>query len=118
MPSQKNTYLMSTTYGYKKRIIMGVRRPFDSYARLRDWFNLNDLIDAKAGQIPCRQAPDLYFPEVGDGMAASIAKMAKQACGSCEVVKECKMYALTHREEYGIWGGTTPNDRKVIWSKK
>jgi WhiB family redox-sensing transcriptional regulator len=51
-------------------------------------------------------------------MAASIAKMAKKACLDCAVVNECKIYALKHREEYGIWGGTTPNDRKVIWSKK
>jgi len=118
MASQKNTYPTTTTYGYKKRITMGARRPFDSYERLRDWFELNDQIDVIAGQIPCRQAPDLYFPEVGDGMAASIAKMAKQACNTCEVVNQCKIYAIKHKEEYGIWGGTTPNDRKEIWSKK
>jgi len=114
-----NIYQTSITYGYKKRITMGARRAFDSYERLREWQHLNDLIEERtAGQIPCRQAPDLYFPELGDGMAASIAKMAKKACLDCAVVNECKIYALKHREEYGIWGGTTPNDRKVIWSKK
>jgi WhiB family redox-sensing transcriptional regulator len=119
MPSQKNIYQMIITYGYKRRTRMVYRKTFDTYERLREWQHLNDLIEERsAGQIPCRQAPDLYFPELGDGMAASIAKMAKKACLNCDVINECRTYAIKHKEEYGIWGGTTYTDRKEIWSKK
>lgn len=119
MPSQKNIYQTSITYGYKREIKMGFKKVFESYERVRDWQHLNDLIEERAAnQVPCRQAPDLYFPEVGDGMAASIAKMAKKACLSCDVVNECAEYAIKHKEEAGIWGGMSPNDRKLIWSKR
>lgn len=118
MPSQKNTYLMTITYGYKREMKMGFKKTFESYERMRDWFALNDLIEENAVEVPCRQAPDLYFPELGDGMAASIAKMAKKACQSCDVINECAAYAVKHKEEAGIWGGMSPNDRKLIWDKK
>ena len=109
---------MTITYGYKREMKMGFKKTFESYERMRDWFALNDLIEENAVEVPCRQAPDLYFPELGDGMAASIAKMAKKACQSCDVINECAAYAVKHKEEAGIWGGMSPNDRKLIWDKK
>jgi WhiB family redox-sensing transcriptional regulator len=97
---------------------MTAKKIFDSYDRVREWQHLNDLIEEVSGQIPCRQAPDLYFPEIGDGTAASTAKMAKKACLSCPVVTQCGDYAVKYKEHYGIWGGMSYNDRKEIWSKK
>lgn len=98
---------------------MAYRKIFDSYERMRDWFHLNDLIDeVAAGQVPCRQAPDLYFPDQREGQAAMLAKMTKQACQTCEVIKECGAYALKHKEEDGVWGGMTPNDRRAIWGMR
>lgn len=84
--------------------------------QLRDWFQLNDAIDDIGGQVPCRQAPDLFFPEGGGGTAASDTKMAKMACRSCEVLTMCATYAITHREEDGIWGGLSYSERKEMWS--
>jgi hypothetical protein len=119
MPSQKSTYQMSTTYGYKRETRMVYQKAFESYERMRDWFHLNDMIDERAaGQIPCRQAPDVYFPDQREGQAAMLAKIAKEACRSCEVINECAAYALKHKETDGIWGGMTPNDRREIWSKR
>jgi WhiB family redox-sensing transcriptional regulator len=98
---------------------MGVQktRNFSVSQQMREWYQLNDAIDEVAGQIPCRQAPDLFFPEGGTGTAAMDAKLAKQACKSCPVLTMCATYAIRHREEDGIWGGMSPNDRKEIWSK-
>ncbi len=98
---------------------MGVQKTkyFSRNQQMREWFQLNDAIDDLAGQIPCRQAPDLFFPEGGTGTAAMDAKMAKKACKSCPVLTMCATYAIRHREEDGIWGGMSPNDRKEIWSK-
>ena len=36
---------------------------------------------------------------------------AKRVCLACPVRKECLNAALSMREPYGIWGGTTPEDR-------
>ena len=39
---------------------------------------------------------------------------AKEVCGSCSVQSECLSYALTIREQHGIWGGLTENERREI----
>lgn len=94
-------------------------RVFGDREQVRDWLDLNDAIDNVAGgDVPCRQAPDLFFPEYGDGTAVVHATMAKNACKSCEVINQCGAYAIKYREDFGIWGGMTYNDRKAIWGKK
>ena len=37
---------------------------------------------------------------------------AKEICGSCAVSEQCLAYALTIREQHGIWGGLTENERR------
>lgn len=91
---------------------------FSGHGQLREWLSLNDAIDAEAGQIPCRQAPDLYFPDkIGDGMGydATHLKMAIKACQSCPVIKLCATYAINHKETAGIWGGMSTSQRKALW---
>jgi WhiB family redox-sensing transcriptional regulator len=39
---------------------------------------------------------------------------AKAICGTCKVKQECLAFALQINERYGIWGGTTPEERKSI----
>ena len=51
-------------------------------------------------------APDLFFD---DGEA----ERAKQVCAGCPVLRECLEHALQH-ERFGIWGGTTPDERDAI----
>ena len=34
-------------------------------------------------------------------------------CCTCPVVMECQQYALANGEEFGVWGGMTPEQRKV-----
>jgi WhiB family redox-sensing transcriptional regulator len=96
-------------------------KPFSDHQQLRDWLSLNNAIDNEAGQIPCRQAPDLFFPEkigTGAGFDGGHLKMAIKACHSCPVMKKCAEYAVNHKEVSGIWGGLTSSERKRIWSKK
>lgn len=39
---------------------------------------------------------------------------AKIICDFCPVKLLCAEYAILAHEPYGIWGGTTPADRKLI----
>jgi WhiB family redox-sensing transcriptional regulator len=49
----------------------------------------------------------LFFPGINDG-----AQAALEYCRSCPVAGECLSYALDVRERHGIWGGTTPKQRR------
>ncbi len=37
---------------------------------------------------------------------------AKEICTSCPVQTSCLNYALSIREQHGIWGGLTENERR------
>lgn len=36
---------------------------------------------------------------------------ARSYCFECEVQSDCLLYAIAAREDYGIWGGYTPEER-------
>lgn len=63
-----------------------------------------------AGQAACKGCdPDLWFPERGNG-----TREAKAICHTCPVETACRDYALRWAIEYGVWGGTTPDQRRTI----
>ena len=55
--------------------------------------------------------PDLWFPKNGDWASA---ERAKTICQLCPVQDACLEWALEAREREGIWGGTTPDDRRRL----
>ena len=61
----------------------------------------------------CRSAdPDLFFPITAAGPAVRQIERAKTICAGCGVRRECLEFALAHDQNYGIWGGTTADDRQ------
>jgi WhiB family transcriptional regulator, redox-sensing transcriptional regulator len=61
----------------------------------------------------CRSAdPDLFFPIARTGPAEKQIARAKMICAGCPVRQECLEFALSHDQTYGIWGGTTVEDRQ------
>lgn len=56
---------------------------------------------------------ELFFPEIG---ANDQASNAKKICGRCPHIAECLEWAL-HYERFGIWGGSSERDRRVIRAK-
>lgn len=86
----------------------------------RELMRLYDALDKEEWQVPCVQAPDLYFPErTGKGTFdqkgdLALANMAKDACWDCPVIFLCREVAINTRKEYGIWGGTNWHERKAI----
>jgi WhiB family transcriptional regulator, redox-sensing transcriptional regulator len=63
----------------------------------------------------CRDAePELFFPISATAASSAQVKRAKLICASCPVRSECLSYALDHRQEQGIWGGLTDEERHRI----
>jgi hypothetical protein len=62
------------------------------------------------GQALCAQVdPDIFFPDKGESPAA-----AKRVCASCEVRAECLQDALDRGERFGVWGGLSEHERRVL----
>lgn len=53
--------------------------------------------------------PTMFWPIPG-----SSAEPAKALCRTCPVIDRCLDYALCEELEYGIWGGTSENERKAL----
>lgn len=79
----------------------------------RKYIKLLSKIRAVGG-VECEQVPHIFFPEDSLGLGEMFfkeKKLALEICDRCPVKNLCADYALTAREPYGIWGGTTPSDR-------
>lgn len=69
------------------------------------WYSLD-------GTQKCAEEPDKY---TGNWANRDIPEdVAERQCAGCPFYKECRDYAVTAQEEYGIWGGTTPDMRKRL----
>lgn len=63
------------------------------------------------GPAPCSVDPDAMFPE-GRGMHSQEQRMVV-VCNGCPYLAECRQFAIEN-DEWGVWGGTTREQRKVI----
>lgn len=62
----------------------------------------------------CAQTdPDAFFPGKGGSW-----REAKAVCAACPVLAECRDYSLEHDERFGIWGGTSPRQRRVLLHRR
>jgi WhiB family transcriptional regulator, redox-sensing transcriptional regulator len=52
---------------------------------------------------------EIFFPANPDEEAEALS-----ICATCPVRAQCLDYAVRNRETYGIWGGTTPEQRRRI----
>jgi WhiB family redox-sensing transcriptional regulator len=52
---------------------------------------------------------DMFYPERGKNGREAIA-----VCAGCIVVKDCLHYALSNGIKYGIWGGKSERQRRVM----
>lgn len=74
---------------------------------------LLDATDALCKEID----PDLWFPSNENSRIKSsyeAMNYAKSVCARCPMLVQCLAHAITNKEEHGIWGGSTPNERKRI----
>lgn len=74
-----------------------------SFAPLRKVFQPEDPEEAL-----CRQSdPDAWFSE-----ADANNRAAHRVCQNCAIRIECLIWAVTHNEPEGIWGGMGVDERK------
>ena len=58
--------------------------------------------------------PDLFFPVGVTGPAVGQIASAKAVCAGCRVRAECLEFAITTNQEYGVWGGASEEERRVL----
>ena len=74
-------------------------------ARWRDW-------------AACRQADaELFFSTGSTARAVTGLHEAKALCAACPVQRPCLTYALTTRQEFGIWGGYDEHERRLLYAR-
>ena len=56
-----------------------------------------------------RHDPETFFPNAAEDPVAAI-----EICGSCTVLGPCLAAALDSGECEGVWGGTTPEERRPM----
>jgi WhiB family transcriptional regulator, redox-sensing transcriptional regulator len=66
-------------------------------------------------QSACKDTdPELFFPLSAWGPSLTQLATAKAICAGCEVAAECLRFALSSGQEYGVWGGTSEDERKAM----
>lgn len=61
----------------------------------------------------CQGLEDLFYNNDEDpkGVRRDKERLAKQICGRCPVIIECRRHAASARELYGVWGGLSEMER-------
>lgn len=79
------------------------------------WVAFIPLLEARHGQ-PCREHPEDFFPEDGHGPGANVPKVrrARESCLVCPDRVPCREFGIAHAIDHGVWGGTTPDERRAI----
>ncbi|MFD6326776.1 WhiB family transcriptional regulator [Streptomyces sp. NPDC058442] len=67
-----------------------------------------------------RDEAGLFFAPSKEPTAARLSReeAAKRVCGRCPVMVECREHALLQPEPYGVWGGLTAAERRVVLARR
>ena len=57
---------------------------------------------------------DLFFPNGTTGGFADDIAAAKRLCAQCPVIEPCLNFALVSNQEFGVWGGTSEDERRQL----
>ena len=58
--------------------------------------------------------PELFFPIGNTGPALLQIEEAKAVCRRCAVVEPCLSWAVESRQEDGVWGGLSADERRAV----
>ncbi|MBA0051344.1 WhiB family transcriptional regulator [Streptomyces sp. AJS327] len=67
-----------------------------------------------------RDEAGLFFAPSKEPTAARLSReqAAKRVCARCPVLVECREHALVLPEPYGVWGGLTAAERRVMLARR
>lgn len=82
--------------------------PTIAYAGL-DWLDLGACRD---------EDPDLFFPITSAGPGLAQVAAAKAVCARCVVREPCLRFALEARQDHGVWGGLSEEERRAIRAER
>jgi Transcription factor WhiB len=57
--------------------------------------------------------PNLWYPDAPNAEKKSAEPI--KTCYTCPVMVQCRAWALTKHEIYGVWGGLSQDNREAIW---
>ncbi|HEY2077797.1 MAG TPA: WhiB family transcriptional regulator [Streptosporangiaceae bacterium] len=67
----------------------------------------------------CRSAdPESFFPVSSTGADQLNVTRAKAMCARCPIRQQCLDFAIDSDEAYGIWGGTSEEERRHIAARR
>jgi len=76
---------------------------------------MNDSMVGWAELAACKdEDSELFFPVSDVGPGARQTAQAKAVCARCPVRAECLGYALDSGLDYGVFGGTTADERRRL----
>lgn len=84
-----------------------IELPFDMAATLRAFLS-DDLAWQERANCASTDG-EAFFPEKG-----ASNREAKRVCANCEVWRDCREYAISNDEPFGIWGGLSERERRKL----
>jgi WhiB family redox-sensing transcriptional regulator len=94
--------------GFTEQII-NIREADLSDAQLRAIFGASGEEWWQELSLCAQTDPEIFFPEKGGS-----TNLAKMICSQCVVRAECLDYALTRGERFGVWGGLSERERRLM----
>lgn len=76
-----------------------------------NWLTTDWRADARCSDT---SGTRLFFPVGVTGAAEIQIRQAKAICTDCPVKAECLEFAITTNQEYGVWGGTSEEERRSL----
>lgn len=73
----------------------------------------DDQEDEWRSKALCKNKSVLFFPSEEKSRGNNY-KEALLICAECESKRECLEFAIRYEMHHGVWGGTTPNQRRAM----
>jgi WhiB family redox-sensing transcriptional regulator len=77
------------------------------------WNALQGALVLLGWRVACVSDPEAWWSTAKSAAGAERQADAVEACSWCPVIGFCRDYALVAREVEGVWGGTTPAERRA-----
>jgi WhiB family redox-sensing transcriptional regulator len=90
--------------------------PFDRFATAATaWSTTKPSPTSWRDLAACREVdPEIFFPIGTTGAALGQIHEAQAICARCPVAADCLSWALHIGQDHGVWGGTTPEERRAL----